>query len=80
MKRSNPEEHPRSQGFSQYQEKVWEQVCEKREVKEMEVGGGGRGKGVLACVASVSVWFRSKGRPRNGILGFGRARSETRGL
>ena len=22
----------------------------------------------LACVASVSVWFRSKERPRNGIL------------
>ena len=33
---------------------------------------------VLACVASVSVWFRSKERPRNGILGFGRARNETR--
>ena len=33
---------------------------------------------VLACVASVSVWFRTKGRPRNGILGFGRARNETR--
>ena len=32
----------------------------------------------LACVASVSVWFRSKERPRNGILGFGRARNETR--
>ena len=29
----------------------------------------------LACVASVSVWFRSKERPRNGILGFGRARN-----
>ena len=33
---------------------------------------------VLAGVASVSVWFRSKERPRNGILGFGRARNETR--
>ena len=33
---------------------------------------------ILACVASVSVWFRSKERPRNGILGFGRARNETR--
>ena len=32
----------------------------------------------LACVASVSVWFRSKERPRNGSLGFGRARKETR--
>ena len=32
----------------------------------------------LACVASVSVWFRSKERPWNGILGFGRARNETR--
>ena len=30
----------------------------------------------LACVASVSVWFRSKERPRNGIFGFGRARNE----
>ena len=33
---------------------------------------------ILACVASVSVWFRSKERPRNGILGFGRAKNETR--
>ena len=32
----------------------------------------------VAFVASVSVWFRSKERPRNGILGFGRARNETR--
>ena len=32
----------------------------------------------LACIASVSVWFRSKERPRNGILDFGRARNETR--
>ena len=32
----------------------------------------------LACVANVSVWFRSKEGPRNGILGFGRARNETR--
>ena len=31
----------------------------------------------LACVASVSVWFGSKERPRNRILGFGRARNET---
>ena len=34
----------------------------------------------LACVTSVSVWFRSKERPRKGILGFGRARNETRAL
>ena len=34
----------------------------------------------IACVASVSVWFRSKERPGNGIIGFGRARSETRAL
>ena len=34
----------------------------------------------IACVASVSVWFRSKERPRNGILGFGRGRNETRSL
>ena len=32
----------------------------------------------VACVASVSAWFRSKERPRNGILGFGHARNETR--
>ena len=35
----------------------------------------------IACVASVSVWFRSEKRPRNDarnkILGFGRARKET---
>ena len=35
-------------------------------------------KSQLACVASVSVWFRSKERQRNGILDFGRARNETR--
>ena len=34
---------------------------------------------VVACVASVSVLFRSKERPRNEILGFDRARNETRG-
>ena len=33
---------------------------------------------LLACVASVSVRFRRKGRPRNGILSFDRARNETR--
>ena len=32
----------------------------------------------LARVASASVWFWSKERPRNEILGFGRARNETR--
>ena len=31
----------------------------------------------LACVASVSVWFRSKERPRNGFAVIGRARNET---
>ena len=31
-----------------------------------------------ACVASISVRFKSKERPRNRILGFGRARNETR--
>ena len=36
------------------------------------------GRRPLACVASVSVLFRSKERPRNEILGFGRARNETR--
>ena len=33
---------------------------------------------IVACVASVSVWFRSKERPRNRILGLNRARNETR--
>ena len=33
----------------------------------------------VTCVASVSVLLRSKERPRNEILGFGRARNETRG-
>jgi len=32
----------------------------------------------IACVASVSVWFGSKERSRDRILGFGRARNETR--
>ena len=32
----------------------------------------------LACVASVSVWFRVKEIPRKGTLGFDRARNETR--
>ena len=34
---------------------------------------------MVACVASVSVLFRSKERPRNEILGFGRARNERGG-
>ena len=33
---------------------------------------------LVACLESVFVWFGSKERPRNGILGFGRARNETR--
>ena len=32
------------------------------------------------CVASVSVWSRSKERPRNEILGFRRARNATRAI
>ena len=32
----------------------------------------------LACVASVSVWFRSKEIPRKGTFGFDRARNESR--
>ena len=32
----------------------------------------------ISCVASVSVRFRSKVRPRNGSFGFGRAKNETR--
>ena len=35
-------------------------------------------KKTIACVASISVRFRSKERPRNGILSFDRARNETR--
>ena len=31
-----------------------------------------------ACVASVSVWFQSKERPRDRIFGFGRPRNGTR--
>ena len=37
-----------------------------------------RGVLIQACVASVSVWFRSKERPKNGIFCFGRARNGTR--
>ena len=33
---------------------------------------------LLACVASISVWFRSKTRPRNRIFCFGPMRIETR--
>ena len=33
---------------------------------------------LLACIASVSVWFRSKESPRNGIFGFGGTRKGTR--
>ena len=32
----------------------------------------------MACVASVSVRFRSKETPRKGIFGFGRPKNETR--
>ena len=31
----------------------------------------------LICVANVSIWFRSKKRPRNGIFGFGHVRNGT---
>ena len=33
---------------------------------------------IIACVENVSVWFRSRERPRNGIFGFGRARKMER--
>ena len=33
---------------------------------------------MLACVASVSVWFRGKEIPRKETFGFDRARNETR--
>ena len=40
---------------------------------------GGEGCTSLACVASVSVWFRSEERlHEERVLGFGRARNETR--
>ena len=35
---------------------------------------------ILACVASVSVYFRSKKKTGNGIFGFDRARNETRAI
>ena len=41
------------------------------------MASGSREGVCVACVASVSVWFRSKERPRNGILGYVRARNET---
>ena len=34
--------------------------------------------GEIACVASVSVWFRSKEIPRKGTFGIDHARNETR--
>ena len=37
-----------------------------------------RTKQTIACVASVSVWFRSKEIPKKGTFGFDRARNETR--
>ena len=40
--------------------------------------GNGVSMNRLACVASVSVWFRRKERLRSGIFGFGRTRNETR--
>ena len=42
------------------------------------VANGGSTVFFLACVASVSVWFRNKERPRNGIFRFSRARNGTR--
>ena len=32
--------------------------------------------GTLECIANVSIWFRSKKRPRNGILCFGRVKND----
>ena len=43
----------------------------------LDLEGVGPTRCYLACIASVSVLFRSKERPRNEILGFGRARNET---
>ena len=42
------------------------------------VSYGAKIPGDLACVASVSVWFRSKEIPRKRTFGFDRARNETR--
>ena len=44
----------------------------KPTVKDGERTGNG-----LACVASVSVWFRSEERPRNGMFGLSRPRNGT---
>ena len=47
-------------------------LAKKKEVKSPEVDPK------LACVASASVWFRSKEILRKGTFGFYRARNETR--
>ena len=39
----------------------------------------GETKRALACVTSVSVWFRRKERPRKGIFGFDSARNKRGG-
>ena len=46
--------------------------------KRVDVSEISRTSECIACVASVSVRFRSKERPRKGIFGFDRARNETR--
>ena len=43
-------------------------------------GRGWINESARSLLASVSVWFRSKERPKNGILGFDRARNETRAI
>ena len=43
----------------------------------LDLEGVGPARCYLACITSVSVLFRSKERPRNEILGYGRARNET---
>ena len=45
-------------------------TCIIIQLKQVDHDGNG-----LACVASVSVWFQGKGRLRDGIYGFDRAKN-----
>ena len=53
-------------------ESCWAEIDAGEGIKKIIIG--------LACVASASVWFRSKEIPRKGTFGFDRARNETRAL
>ena len=54
----------------------------RRKLVQVKISGNAIGDWrtgqLLACIASVSVWFRSKESPRNGIFGFGGTRNGTR--